>query len=122
MRRFIRNIKEKNKIQIIILNDKEITISRVKEIEINGFFKIKSKFNNIFRNDIISLNNNIDDEELNNANYACCEIKLNNAKINSLLQQLGNDKDILQNIFGFKRVIYIGFDGTGFIDRKSLNK
>ena len=122
MRRFIRNIKENNKKINIFLNDKEITISREKEVEIDGFFKIQSKFDNIFGNDIISLYNNIDDEELDNANYACCEIKLNKAKINSLVQQLRNDKDILENMFRFKRVIYVGFVGTGFIDRKILNK
>ena len=45
LRRFIVNVSEKNQVKILVLNNTKIIISKVNEIEIDGFFKITS--NNI---------------------------------------------------------------------------
>ena len=118
-RRFITNIDEKTK--IIDLNGVEIKISGVKEIEIDCFYKIHSNFENIIGDDIKYMYSNVNKEELKNAEYACCEIKLNKSKIKSLVDQLVKDKDYLENLMRFKKIVYVGFVGSGFIDNKILN-
>ena len=108
----------------IILNNTKIIISKVNEIEINGFFKITS--NNIDKiindDDITCLYRNIDDYKANNAKYVCCEIKLSLQQINKLIKQLKKDQNILENIIGFKSIINIGFVGVGKINKNLISK
>ena len=118
-RRFITNITEKNKETKINLNNANIIVSKVNEIEIDVFMKLTSNaIEKIAKDndDIICLYKNIDDDREKNAEYACCEVKLNIEQINKLLKQLEKDKNILENTIGYKNIIYIGFVGN---DKKS---
>ena len=86
-----------------------------------AFIKFIQIFKNIIGNDIKYLYSNINNEELKNAEYACCEIKLNKSKIKFLVGQWVKDKDYLENLMRFKKIVYDGFVGSGFIDNKILN-
>ena len=86
-----------------------------------AFIKFIQIFKNIIGNDIKYLYSNINNEELKNAEYACCEIKLNKSKIKFLVGQLVKDKDYLEKLMRFKKIVYAGFIGSGFIDNKVLN-
>ena len=114
-RRFIGNISKKMEETKLVLNNAKIIISKVNEIEIDGFFKITT--NNIDKiinnDDVICLYRNVNDDKINNAKYACCEIKLSVEQINKLMKQLKKDHNILENIIAYKRLIYIGFVGVG---------
>lgn len=124
LRRFIVNVSEKSQVKILVLNNTKIIISKVNEIEIDGFFKIIS--NNIDKiindDDIICLYRNIDDYKANNAKYACCQIKLSLQQINKLIKQLKKHQNSLENIIGFKSIIYIGFVGVGKINKNLISK
>ena len=60
--------------------------------------------------------NNISEIDSLNAKYACFEMKLNKRKIPSLIEQLKRDKYIVEDLLGYKNVIYVGFVGYGYID------
>ena len=123
-RRFITNISEKNKEVRLTLNDEKIIISRVNEIEIDGFFKLTS--NNIEKiinsDDVICLYKSINDDKIKDAKYVCCEIKLSMEQINKLIKQFKKDKNILENIIEYGKVIYIGFLGKGIFNNNLLVK
>ena len=71
--------------------------------------------------DIIFLYKNRDDDKSKDAQYACWEVKLNMDQINKLLKQLEKDKNALENIFGYKKIIYIGFVGSDKTNNKITN-
>ena len=97
---------------------KKISVSGLKECEIDGFFQIKNKaFKELIESeDLEIIYNNIDEQESDAAEYTCCEIKLNKRRIPSIITQLKRDKEIFEKLFGYQNVIYIGFVGSGIID------
>ena len=121
-RRFIGTIKEKKKTMSAFLRDVKISVSGLKECEIDGFFQIK---NNAFKDlieseDLEIIYNNINEQESDLAKYACCEIKLNKRRIPLMINQLRRDKKILEEFFGYENIIYIGFVGFGIIDNSII--
>ena len=91
----------------LTLNDAKIIISKVNEIEIEGFLKLNS--NNIEKiinsDDMICLYKNINDDKTKDAKYVCCEIKLSMEQINKLIKQFKKNKNILENIIKYGKII-----------------
>ena len=122
-RRFITNISQKTQGATIALNNTKILISKVNEIEIDGFLKLTSNTIDKIINDsdIICLYKNINNDKIKNFQYACCEIKLSMDQINKLIKQLEKDQNVLENIIGYKKIIYIGFVGNDKKNNKISN-
>ncbi len=60
---------------------------------------------------VIFLYYNMTYDKLKEAKYICCEINLNFEQTNNLKQQLRKDENVLENIIGNEKIIYIGFIG-----------
>lgn len=117
-RRFIGNISEKKKLKTYYLSNVKMKVSGLIECKIGGFFQIKNiSFNDLLKcEDLRILYNNISEIDSLNVEYACCEMNLYKRKIPSLIEQLKRDKYIVEDLLGYKNVIYVGFIGYGYID------
>ena len=65
------------------LRDVKIYVSGLKKCEMGGFFEIKNKaFKELIESEELEIiYNNIYEQELDSAKYACCLIKLNKRRI-----------------------------------------
>ena len=117
-RRFIGAIKEKKKTMWVFLRDLKISVSGLKESEIDEFFQVKNKaFKELIESEELEIiYNNIYEQELDSAKYACCLIKLNKRRIPLINKQLKREKEVLEEYFEYENIIYLGFVGCGNIE------
>lgn len=120
-KRYVITISKKIKDKSLKIHGINFYFSEIKEIELDGFFKIPDfsldKFNN---KDLSIIHNNIN--KTKKYQYACLEIKLSMKKIGGLIRQLIKDKDYLETIFKNKNIIYIGFINSNNIDFLNMKK
>ena len=113
-------IKEQNE-KIINKNGNKINIGQLKQVEIDGLFKLNnfsvSKFDST---EIKIIYKNVDD--ITNFKYSVCEIKYSKKNFDELIQQLKKDKNILEKCIRDSNIntIYIGFIRTNNIQEKKL--
>ena len=98
-----------------------LQFNEIREIEIGGFFEIPNfDIDKFSHKDIEIIFSNINKE----AKYqnACCEIKLSMKKIGDLIKQLKKDKDYLEIFLKNKKIIYIGFINSSYIESSYMNQ
>lgn len=102
----------------VFLGDLKISVSGLKESEIDGFFQVKNKaFKELIESEELEIiYNNIYERELDSAKYACCLIKLNKRRIPLINKQLKREKEVLEEYFEYENIIYLGFVGCGNIE------
>ena len=100
----------------------QITISSYKEMEIDGFFKIKGFSKDMFSEKEVSIiYSNIDNEKCKNIQYCIMEAKLSPKKVNKLIQQIRLDNNLLK-VLNITNAIIIGFINSSEInDKKHFN-
>ena len=120
-KRKIITISRKIKTFDLNIHNIKLQFTEIIEIEIDGFFEIPNfdidKFNN---KDIEIIFNNINKET--QYQNACCEIKLSMKKIGDLVRQLKKDKDYLEIFLKNKKIIYIGFINSSYIESSYMRQ
>ena len=96
----------------------QITISSYKEMEIDGFFKIKGFSKDMFSEKEVSIiYSDIDNEKCKNIQYCIMEAKLSPKKVNKLIQQIRLDNNLLK-VLNITNAIIIGFINSSEINDK----
>ena len=100
-------------------NDIEFKIGKLNEVEMDGVFNIRNFSCSIFNKEEISvIYQNVDDKEMQKYENAIVEIKLNKNKFEDLINQLYNDKKLMDKMTK-KNILYIGFINSKKIENIS---
>ena len=99
--------------------DIEFKIGKLNEVEMDGVFNIRNFSCSIFNKEEISvIYQNVDDKEMQKYENAFVEIKLNKNKFEDLINQLYNDKKLMDKMTK-KNILYIGFINSKKIENIS---
>lgn len=93
----------------IILDKREIKVSRYKEIEMDGFYEFENFNINIFGDDVAILHKSVEQEDLKVVKFAAIEAKLSKKKIEDLAKQIKKDKRYLNILGKDENAIFLGF-------------
>ena len=94
---------------------KTLFISKIKEIEMDGAFKISNFSLNLFENKTALIHNGILNTDENPFEYIIIEAKLSKSKVLEMINQLKRDKSILSKMTK-KRILYCGIINSKEID------
>ena len=100
--------------------NEKIIIKEINEVEIDGIFNITNFNISIFNNQEVSIiYNNVKDEKIKNFTQAVVEIKLSKNKFKDLVEQLNNDKKIIEKITS-QNILYMGFINSNKIEDNEI--
>ena len=90
------------------IDGNKFVLSKYKQVEMDGFFKIKNfKIDSFDPNEVEIIFTNVNNEELTKCEYAIMEVKLNPKKIEELVEQIKKDSKLLKDMK--EKKIFLGF-------------
>jgi len=112
--------KFEDKMIIYYINNANISIYGHDEIEVDGIFCIKNKFQvQMFDDDEVEVFfSNVNKKEEKELEFAVLETKLNPSSINDLISQIKRDSLFFRSITN-EKILFIGFVGYG--EKKKIN-
>ena len=118
----LKKIEEQNNVQDVKILNKILSIGIPKHLEIDGLYQVEQFKLSIFdEKEIEILYSNINENQ--DFSYVAIEIKLNQNKINDIIQQLIDDKKVLKKIIK-KPILYLGivnYEKQNYIETENLN-
>ena len=99
---------DKNMNMCVYFGENQISISKIKKIEMNGFFKIDDfNINSFNRNEIVMIYNGVKNKDKKPFEYIVIESVFNHTRIPDMVKQIKDDKFILEKIIP-QRILYCG--------------
>ena len=115
----VENIIDNNSRDIKLFDKYIITLSEIKEFEADGIFNIKNfGINKFDKKDISIIYKNFEEKDI--SSNVVLEVKLNKKKIGDLINQLIDDKKIIDKITT-KQFLFVGFINSNKIDIRILD-